>query len=301
MNYNATMTELAAAIRAKSGVEGKLTVPQMIEAVNGIAGGVDYYQCTSVDRNSKTWSGRKASKNKDSGLWFFEENETHNLRFYSITPVVGGIYTDIADVKIEFVNTGFPNDYVFYNELSSAAGWRFSGASIVDDDNRQVFQTAGGSDYAVMENEPAGLPLASSPRTTSHWFKKTRDNYEAWCGIGYGTSGGDSRYTWGVRYNYSIFTFWADDFFQEDSGLINDNDWHNFITTYDGRDIVTHYIDGQKVWEWSTGTTNTRWQYIHVGDPWEGYACHGRFADFYIFDRVLRSDEIATVSSTRTV
>jgi hypothetical protein len=39
MNYNATMTELADAIRAKSGAEGKLTVPQMIDAVNNIEPG----------------------------------------------------------------------------------------------------------------------------------------------------------------------------------------------------------------------------------------------------------------------
>ena len=135
----------------------------------------------------------------------------------------------------------------------------------------------------------------------SHWFKRTADCPSSWCGIGYGKSGNNSRFTWGLRGNYSIITLWGDDNFQTQNGLINDDEWHHFLTTYDGVDKVVQYLDGKKIWEWSTGTTSTAWQYIHVGDPWESYACNGRFADFYIYDRVLRDYEIQQLFEAKTV
>lgn len=104
-----------------------------------------------------------------------------------------------------------------------------------------------------------------------------------------------------MRSGYSVFTLWADDNFQTSAGQISDNDWHHIVTTYDGSDKVIQYLDGVKIWEWSTGTTHTTWQYIHVGDPWESYACDGKFADMYIFDRVIEDYEIQSLYAARTV
>jgi hypothetical protein len=73
------------------------------------------------------------------------------------------------------------------------------------------------------------------------------------------------------------------------------------VTTYDGTDKIVQYVDGEKIWEWSTGTTNTSWQYIHIGDPWESYACVGHYADLYIYDRILNDDEIIKLFKARTV
>ena len=246
----------------------------------------------------KIWSGYKTVK--VDGFYTFEETLTTGLSYDLMTPSIGNIYNSDASAKIASLLTAFPETgLTFSNELSSADGWRFSGAEIVQDDNRPVFQTSGGTTYAVWEEDP-GVPLQSSPRTMSFWYKRTADN-TGWCGIGYGTSGGDSRFTASFRDNYPGVTLWADDYFQSSVGLIPENTWHHYVYTYDGKDVVTLYVDTEKVWEWSTGTTNTRWQYIHVGDPWESYANTGRFADLNIYDRILESYEITQLYNHRTV
>ena len=246
----------------------------------------------------KTWDGYKAVKIE--GFYTFEDTLTTGLSYGIITPLVDSIYNSDATVRVSSLLTAFPETGItFFNELSSADGWRFSGAEIVQDDNRSVFQTSGGRNYAVWEENP-GVPLKSSPRTMSFWYKRTANN-GGWCGIGYGTSGGNSRFTASFKSDYPGVTLWADDYFQSSVGLIPNNTWQHYVYTYDGKDVVTLYVDTKKVWEWSTGTTNTSWQYIHVGDPWENYANTGRFADLYTYDRILESYEIAQLYNHRTV
>jgi hypothetical protein len=260
--------------------------------------GCEFYKCASVDTANKTWDGYKAVK--VDGVYSFEETLTTGLSYDIITPLIDSIYNSDASAKIASLLTLFPETgLTFSNALSSADGWRFAGAEIVQDDTRPVFQTSGGSTYAVWEENP-GVPLQSSPRTMSFWYKRTAYN-GGWCGIGYGTSGGNRRFTASFRDNYPGVTLWADDYFQSSVGLIPENTWHHYVYTYDGNDIVTLYVDTEKAWEWRTGTTGTSWQYIHVGDPWESYANIGRFADLNIYDRVLESYEIAQLYNYRTV
>ena len=261
---------------------------------------MDFYKCVEVYEQSKTWDGNKAIL---SGAEYeFEEKITNNLTYGDgYKPIVGNIYNDNAIVAIKGLNQKFPTDFVFFDSLSEQKNWQLSGVQIVSDEKRNVFQLMDSSDNAVININPGNLPLNSSPRTMSHWFKASDDNYYSWCGIGYGTSGGNNRFTWGIRNNYSVFTMWANDNFQSEAGFISDREWHNYITTYDGLSKVKHYIDGEFVWEWEAGKINTNFEYIHVGDPWEGYAAIGRYADMYIFNRVLDESEVVKIANMKTV
>jgi hypothetical protein len=277
---------------------GVLPVPECGESDSG-GGSADFYKCAAVDTSAKTWTGYKAVLTE--GLYSFQETVTTGLTYTDIIPEIGGIYTDGTNVCIAFLNTGFPEGYVFFNSLSSFDGWDVRGATIVEDDNRSVFQTT--NDYeaqsAVITTNP-GVPLGNNPFSLSFWFKRTSENGSCWCGIGYGTSGGNNRVAWGLIEDYPGVTYWAHDYFQTEYSLITDTNWHHVVVTYDG-EVTKNYIDGSLIWEWQTGDVGIDWEYINVGDPWENYQSNGRYADYYIYPRVLQPFEISQLLKARTV
>lgn len=277
------------------GWNGVLPVPD-----NGIKVGeaTEYYKCASVDTVNKTWTGYKAVLT--DGIYSFEETVTEGLT-YTIIPEIGGIYTDGTNVRIAFLNTGFPDDYVFFNSLSSFDGWDVRGATIVEDDNRSVFQTAndGEAQSAVITTNP-GVPLGNNPVSLSFWFKRISENDDCWCGIGYGSSGTSNRIAWGLINDYPGVTYWAHDYFQSEFSRITDTNWHHIVVTFDGNK-TKNYIDGSLVWEWEGGSVSIDWEYITIGDPWENYQSNGRYADYYIYPRVLQPHEIALLLYARTV
>lgn len=262
-------------------------------------GSAVYYKCASVDTVNKTWTGYKAVLT--DGIYSFEDTVTTGLTYTDIIPEIGGIYTDGTNVRIAFLNTGFPKDYVFFNSLSSFDGWDVRGATIVEDDNRSVFQTAndGEAQSAVITTDP-GVPLGNNPFSLSFWFKRTSENGSCWCGIGYGSSGTGNRIAWGLINDYPGVTYWAQDYFQSEFSLITDTNWHHIVVTFDG-DNTKNYIDGSLVWEWEGGSVSIDWEYITIGDPWEYYQSNGRYADYYIYPRVLQPYEIAQLLNARTV
>lgn len=271
-----------------------------IEIPNSGESSGNLYKCVSVDAGNKTWVGLEAVLT--GGIYVFDTTETHGLIYTDIQPEVGGIYPDGANFKIEFINTGRPTDYVFFDSLSSAVGWEMYGASVVNDEKRAVFQTINDwSDrqYAIKSENP-GVPLGNAPRSLSFWFKRTEYNDSCWCGIGYGMSGSNQRMAWGLVSNYPGVTYWAHDYFQSEFGEVYDYNWHHWVVTFDG-DVTECFMDGEKVWTWNSGSVNTQWEYINVGDPWEGYQSNGRYADYYIFPRALQKHEIKMLYSNRTV
>lgn len=279
------------------GWNGTLPVPD-----NGIKVGeaAEYYKCASVDTTAKTWTGYKAVLT--NGVYTFEETVTAGLTYGLVVPEVGGIYTDGTLVRVASLVQGKPTDYVFFNSLSDAEGWTMEGATVVQDDNRSVFQTVNdgsGGQYAVISTDP-GVPLGFSPRTLSFWFKRTSVNGSCWCGIGYGSSYLNNRIAWGLVNDYPGVTYWANDYFQSEYGFVQDTEWHHYVVTYDGS-VTKCYADGVLLWAWNTGEVGTDWQYINIGDPWEGYQSNGRYADYYIFNRVLENSEIQQLYAERTV
>lgn len=220
------------------------------------------------------------------------------------------LYEDKPLVEDSGDNTpsNVPEGVVFYDSLSAAGAWSFENeASIVDDTNRKVFNIGNEESYAVLRNNPGNLPLNSSARSMSHWFKSNGENLDSWCGIGYGTRDPNNRYTWGIYGGMSAFTFWAQDIWEalppeewENNGIDN-GEWHHVVTTFDGSETVKQYIDGVLVWTWYVWDIHTTFECIHVGDPWEWYAAKGKYADLYIYNRVLSQAEITQLYTARTV
>jgi hypothetical protein len=261
---------------------------------------IEFYKCTSVNTSSKTWMGKRAVFS--GGIYHFAEVITKGLTYTDIVPEVGGIYANGTNVCVAYLNTGFPEGYVFFDALSSSDGWTMNGATVVQDDNRTVFQTVndwGEAQSAVITTDP-GVPLGNAPRSLSFWFKRTGTNENTWCGIGYGYSWGNQRIAWGLVNDYPGLTYWGHDYFQSEYGLMTDTLWHHVVVTFDGK-ISKCYVDSSLLWTWESGEINTSWEYINVGDPWEGYQSNGRYADYYIYPRVLQSFEITQLYEARTV
>ena len=84
----------------------------------------EYYKCASVDTSAKTWSGYKAVQQENGG-YTFEETVTTGLAYTSVTPVVGGIYSADALVKVEYLYTSalFFDGFTFEDQLASTNGY----------------------------------------------------------------------------------------------------------------------------------------------------------------------------------
>ena len=60
---------------------------------------LNFYKCTSINVNNKTWTGYKAILNNN--VYSFEQTETENLTYNDITPVVGKIYSEDTFICVE--------------------------------------------------------------------------------------------------------------------------------------------------------------------------------------------------------
>lgn len=267
----------------------------------------EFYKCASVDTTAKTWSGYKAVLGED-GMYTFEETVTEGLSYgVGFTPVVGSVYDAEARITVSklYGSVKIPEDFVFYDALTSSDGWTTGGGVQVSTDSsigQSVFEITSGSGYFVKpttENMPSG----NAVRSMSFWFRKSASSIsQGWAGIGYGSGNATGvRYTFGVKENYPVFSLWATDYFQTSSGLIEDNNWHHYTATYDGTSIVL-YCDSVVVFSWNPKTTlNTILEYVHVGDYYENsYAPIGCFSSLRIYDRVLSATEIEALASEFT-
>ena len=103
-------------------VNNKFFIP-FAESSGG--GSADFYKCASVDTEAKTWSGYKAVFDSTAGTWSFESDVTEGLAYTSVTPVVGGIYSADALVKVEYLYTSalFFDGFTFEDQLASTNGY----------------------------------------------------------------------------------------------------------------------------------------------------------------------------------
>lgn len=72
-----------------------------------------------------TWSGYKAVFDSTAGTWSFESDVTEGLTYTSVTPIVGGIYSSDALVKVEYLYTSalFFDGFTFEDQLASTNGY----------------------------------------------------------------------------------------------------------------------------------------------------------------------------------
>lgn len=104
MSITSELTALADAIRSKSGVSGKLTIPGMTDAVDGIetGGAIKFYECASYNATGNSWAGYEVTQNSDTGVWKKSNELTSGLTVGYLTPIVGEIYS--ADTAIRVCN-----------------------------------------------------------------------------------------------------------------------------------------------------------------------------------------------------
>ncbi|MBR7149705.1 MAG: LamG domain-containing protein [Oscillospiraceae bacterium] len=172
MGIDAKMTALADAVRAKSGVTGKLSIDGMTAAVNGIStggggGSADFYKCASVDTTAKTWTGYKAVLT--DGVYSFEDTVTEGLSYGNgYTPVVGGVYTDGCLVKVSYLWEGVDPSLVFYADFKEQSEKALTGQTIVEQGSGLNYSQNGvsfnGNGYLEV-SDTTGFPLSGAAFT----------------------------------------------------------------------------------------------------------------------------------------
>ena len=65
---------------------------------------ISFYKCASVDAANQKWTGFKVIF--ANGVYSFAKNLTYDLSYSSVVPVIGGIYSENALIKIESLYQG---------------------------------------------------------------------------------------------------------------------------------------------------------------------------------------------------
>lgn len=287
MNYNTTMTELADAIRAKSGAEGKLTVPQMIEAVNGISGSMEFFKCASVNATDKTWAGFKAVLVE--GVYAFEEVATPGLTYgVAFIPAVGGIYNADATIAISGMWQGRDPSLLFYAALTSAATTAETGQTLTASGNVQYTSKSGkmcayfngGSDKLTAQVE--GFPVSEKPITMAGWFLFTAPYDSLDKLLAYGDYQAIMEYDGALRWQYGSDFY--DDSFQQNYAAEDEN-WHHVAVTADGSKLYI-YIDGTLATSKDGTIESDGASQLIIGTG------SGAARDVYVYNRCLSAAEV---------
>jgi hypothetical protein len=153
-----------------------------------------------------------------------------------------------------------------------------------------------------------GLPIGSSPRTLVSWFKTNTGSIQTSQFPDLQQIAG-----WGNPYGGPvIFNQWVkapsgQGYFESGSGgnqvysinAVNDNQWHQFVTTYGGPDSkVKIYIDGVAQDSSSNITLTTASSYLGIGNcPFANTPFQGLIDDVSVWDRALSLAEIQALYS----
>ena len=260
---------------------------------------INFYKCTSVDSTLSTWAGYKANLNENT--YIYQEQITSGLTYTNIKPKINNIYSENLLIKVSSLNNNIniPTGYIFSSELNDSTNWTSGGnASIVLDQiiNQNVFSINGSNGYFIYSQEGLNLPHENNIRSMSFWCRKMDHVGDGWAGIGYGNGHQEGiRFTFGIKNDYPVFTAWADDYFQESYGLINDTNWHHYVLTFNSTTIYV-YKDTNIIFHYSPYNIYTSSGYIHVGDFYQqSFAPIARFSKLKIYNRILSTAEIQSL------
>jgi hypothetical protein len=266
----------------------------------------EYYKCASVDTSAKTWSGYKAVFDSTAGMWSFESNVTEGLAYTSVTPVVGGIYSADALIKVSSMWNGVPSEnLVFYLPLSETTiadvGPELTASGTIVHTVMNGIQCAYFNGSSYLRASSVSMPTGASPRAMSLWFKykdipgTTSSDAAVFAGWGTTTSLGRFDAYVEAQELYIIYSSSA-----LDSGIkIQDTNWHHILMQYNGATSEIYY-DGQFVTS-EAKTINTRNNYLYIGARENGeYNFDGYLAGIRIYNRAMTSTEIAYLASEFT-
>lgn len=260
--------------------------PPQYGAVNG--GAMAIYKCASIDTAAKTWTGYRA--NRVGGKYIFSETQTTGLSYTSMKPVVGGVYTQDALVKIQDLYTGMPTQgLLLYVPLRQNTAQANTGQSLTPSDpSKMSYTTYKGIECAKFNSTyitaaTGSIPIV--PMTVSIWAAPLVAQKALWCS---GSSGDPMMY-------YSSgneFRLYSPDTAVGTSAI---GDWHHCVWSIPSSGNSTYYFDGVatgSVKTYKSGTMNNiRIGYRNSDQPaWNGY-----LAGFRIYNRVLSASEVAAL------
>ena len=173
------LTKLADSVRKFTGTKEKLSVPGMASLLDGldpVKKGMDFYKCASVDTTAKTWTGYLAVL--EDGAYSFETNVTEGLTFGGgFTPVVGNVYDAEALMSCNLYLGGYQWIRFQINNIRNGYGYAQAAEFVLFD--------ASGNEISCSE---LGLVKTSSNTTqvgggsiASMFDGVKNDLYNVWC------------------------------------------------------------------------------------------------------------------------
>lgn len=164
----------------------------------GGSGGSPSVTLTTVTHDlPKTWTGYKAVFDAVTGTYSFESTATTGLTWTTVKPQVGKIYSGDLKVIVSSLDTGMPDDPVFYAPLDEYSASAETGQSLTVTGS-PVFSSSyqgipcvqfSGSD--VIEAANTDIPYSENPYSVSLWVNiaSNPSNEEGILSIGYEDSG----------------------------------------------------------------------------------------------------------------
>ncbi len=256
---------------------------------NGLSYNLTWTVSEASEATPASWSGYKATQG-DDGKYSFADTATTGLSYSKVKPVVGGIYTEDALVKILDMYTGLPVDgLVLFAPLGADNATANTGQVLTASNPSKVSYTTYKGIACVKLNgtyitAETGT-VSVSPMTVSIWAAPLVAQKALWCS---GSSGSPMMY-------YSSgneFRLYSPDT-AIGTGAIGD--WHHCVWSIPSSGNSIYYFDGVAIGSvktYETGTMNNiRIGYRNSDQPaWNGY-----LAGFRIYNRVLSAAEVAAL------
>lgn len=252
------------------------------------------------------WSGYKAVFDSGTGTWSFESDVTDGLAYTSVTPIVGGIYSADALIKVSSMWNGVPSaNLVFYLPLSETTiadvGPELTSSGTIVHTVMNGIPCAYFNGNSYLYASSVSMPTGASPRALSLWFRYKdipgATSSDAAVFAGWGTTTSLGRFDAYVEAQVFYIIYSGSDL---NSGIkIQDTNWHHILMQYDGATSEIYY-DGQFVIS-EAKAINTRNNHLYIGAREDGtYTFDGYLAGIRIYNRAMTSIEIAYLASEFT-
>lgn len=282
--------------------EGKTAYVKGQKITGTLTATAEFYRCASVDTVNKTWTGYRAVLT--DGIYSFEDTVTTGLIYgTAYTPSVGYVYNSNATVQISKL---WSDGLVFREALATDKEYAKTGQKRTIVTGTPVYTTVDGIPCLMADGEtvikytPDECPAGNSPRSVAAWVRTDNLSQESYI-IAYGSRGGTN-----VYFGFDCYDGGVQISCSSNSNPVRvpleENVWAHIAAVYDG-EILKMYKDGVLYGEaaFPRPTLSTENAAIQIGGTYQGdYIFDGYVAGCYIYERVLTSEEIETLSKEYT-
>ena len=310
MSITSELTALADAIRSKSGVSGKLTIPGMTDAVDDIeiGGAIKFYECASYNAADNSWTGYEVTQS-NTGAWIKADEITSGLTIGYLMPVVGEIYSADTSIRVRKMFDGSlipisQDGLVFYAPLQEDYVDMVSGESA----NRTYgeFTTFNGVKCLHLDGADGECYVSWAPRTgmlnsdaVSMVALVTPVSSSGW--RAYSLLSNTSHSGTGSR--VALYAF-NNNPMEWGGNNLTSNEWQSYIITRDASKACKAYINGAYSASGSSNfnaTVSSPQQMFVGGDPTDGAYdgnVDGYVAFAAVYSRELSADEVLEIHNT---